>query len=87
MTVNLENYKLIVDEEFDGSKEDLNLHDGTSGLWSTDMEKGNRVHNSKFSLFGDPDLTDAEGNTTQARQKLNPITTIKGGRVYRPWLR
>jgi len=36
---------------------------------------------------GDHTFTDAEGNTTQARQKLNPITTIKGGRVYRPWLR
>ena len=74
MTVNLENYKLIIDEDFDGSKEDLNLHDGTSGLWSTDMEKGNRVHNSKFSLFGDPDLTDAEGNDLG----LDPFTVEDG---------
>ena len=74
MTVNFENYKLIVDEEFDGAKEDLNLHDGISGLWSTDMEKGNRVHNSKFSLFGDPDLTDAEGNNLG----LDPFTVEDG---------
>ena len=32
-------------------------------------------------------FTDAERNTTQAKRKLNPVTTIKGGRVYRPWLR
>jgi len=32
-------------------------------------------------------FTDAEGNTTQARQKFSPVNTIKGGRVYRPWMR
>ncbi len=36
---------------------------------------------------GDFTFTDAEGNTTQAKRKINPVTTIKGGRVYRPWLR
>jgi dihydroorotase len=36
---------------------------------------------------GDFTFTDAEGNTTQARQKFSPVNTIKGGRVYRPWLR
>ena len=36
---------------------------------------------------GDFTITDAEGNTTQARRRLNPARTIKGGRVYRPWLR
>ena len=36
---------------------------------------------------GDFTFTDAEGNTTQARRKFRPVITIKGGRVYRPWLR
>jgi dihydroorotase len=36
---------------------------------------------------GDFTFNDAEGNTTQARRNLNPVRTIKGGRVYRPWLR
>jgi dihydroorotase len=36
---------------------------------------------------GEFTFTDAEGSTTQAKRKLNPVGTIKGGRVYRPWLR
>ncbi|MCA0964033.1 family 16 glycosylhydrolase [Salipiger bermudensis] len=74
MAVNFENYTLIIDEEFDGSKEDLNLHDGTRGLWSTDMAKGDRVHNSRVSLFGAPGLTDAEGNDLG----LDPFTVESG---------
>lgn len=74
MTVNFDNYRLIIDEEFDGSSADLNLYDGTSGLWSTEMQRGDRVHNSRFSLFGDPDLTDAEGNPLG----LDPFTVEDG---------
>jgi len=36
---------------------------------------------------GEFTFTDAEGKTTRAGQKLNPVSTIKGGRLYRPWLR
>ena len=35
---------------------------------------------------GDFTFTDAEGSTTQAKRKLNPVGTIKAGRLYRPWL-
>jgi dihydroorotase len=32
-------------------------------------------------------FTDSEGATTQAQRRLNPVKVIKGGRIYRPWLR
>ena len=35
---------------------------------------------------GDFTLTDAFGVSVQARRKLSHVLTVKGGRVYRPWL-
>ena len=32
-------------------------------------------------------LTDSERVSVEARQKLNHVRTIKGGRIYRPWLK
>jgi hypothetical protein len=36
---------------------------------------------------GDFTFTDAGGVSVQARKRLAHVTTIKEGRVYRPWLR
>ena len=30
--------------------------------------------------------TDSLGVTAEGRQKLNHVTTIRGGKVYKPWL-
>jgi predicted amidohydrolase len=32
-------------------------------------------------------LTDSRGVSVDARQKLNHVRTVRGGSIYRPWLR